>query len=114
MRQIITPAVFLGIVGLGGLAIYFFKLDKKKRIEILNEWLLLAVIQAEKELGNGTGQVKLRFVYDLFLDKFTWLSRIISFETFSVLVDDALEKMRTMLDSNSELQNYVNKKDVIK
>lgn len=103
------PMIFLLAVGMGALTIYFFKLDKKKRIEVLKEWLLLAVIQAEKELGNGTGQVKLRFVYDLFLEKFTWLSRIISFETFSILVDDALDKMRFMLAANSELQNYINK-----
>lgn len=100
---------FLCVVGVGALVLYLINLDKKRRIEVLKEWLLLAVIQAEKELGGGTGQVKLRFVYDLFLTKFTWLSKLISFEAFSLLVDEALDKMRDMLDSNAELQEYVNK-----
>lgn len=100
---------FLCVVGVGALALYLINLDKKRRIEVLKEWLLLAVIQAEKELGGGTGQVKLRFVYDLFLTKFTWLSKMISFEAFSLLVDEALYKMRDMLNSNTNLQEYVNK-----
>ena len=100
---------FLCVVGVGALTLYLIDLDKKRRIEVLKEWLLLAVIQAEKELGGGTGQVKLRFVYDLFLTKFTWLSKMISFEAFSLLVDEALDKMRDMLNSNAELQEYVNK-----
>lgn len=100
---------FLCVVGVGALVLYLINLDKKRRIEVLKEWLLLAVIQAEKELGGGTGQVKLRFVYDLFLTKFTWLSKMISFEAFSLLVDEALDKMRDMLNSNVELQEYVNK-----
>lgn len=100
---------FLCVVGVGALVLYLINLDKKRRIEVLKEWLLLAVIQAEKELGGGTGQIKLRFVYDLFLTKFTWLSKLISFEAFGLLVDEALDKMRDMLNSNAELQEYVNK-----
>lgn len=108
--EIILPIVFLVITGISGLAIFLFNLDKNKRIEVLKEWLLLAVVQAEKELGGGTGQVKLRYVYNLFIEKFTWLSRILSFDVFSMLVDESLDKMRAMLESNEELQNYINKK----
>lgn len=106
----IFPTVALATIAIGALAIYLFNLDKQRRVEVLKEWLLLAVIQAEKELGGGTGQVKLRFVYDLFLDKFKWLSNFISFEFFSLLVDEALDKMRTMLETNQDLQRYVIKK----
>ena len=102
--------IALATIAIGALAIYLFNLDKQRRVEVLKEWLLLAVIQAEKELGGGTGQVKLRFVYDLFLDKFKWLSNFISFEFFSLLVDEALDKMRTMLETNKDLQCYVTKK----
>lgn len=108
--EIILPIVFLVITGISGLAIFLFNLDKNKRIEVLKEWLLLAVVQAEKELGGGTGQVKLRYVYNLFIEKFTWLSMILSFDVFSMLVDESLDKMRAMLKSNEELQNYINKK----
>ena len=98
------------LVLLGGLAIFiakFIKLGKEKKIEMINEWLLLAVIQAEKELGNGTGQIKLRFVYDMFIAKFKYASMMISFNQFSLMVDSALDKMRQMLSDNSNLKAYV-------
>jgi hypothetical protein len=75
----------------------------------LAEWLLLAVVQAEKELGGGTGQIKLRFVYDLFLSKFKFMSKLITFNQFSLMVDIALAKMNNILQNNANLQNYVNK-----
>ena len=71
MMEIITYAVMIiiaiCIIGLCGYK--FFKMSKEKRIAIILEWLLLAVVKAEKELGDGTGQLKLRFVYDMFIDK---------------------------------------------
>jgi hypothetical protein len=85
------------------------KLSKERQKEIIIEWLLLAVIKAEKELGDGTGQLKLRFVYDLFIDKFRFISMIISFSQFSKLVDQALDTMRDMLDSNKQIKDYVTK-----
>ena len=98
------------LVLLGGLAIFiakFIKLGKEKKIEMINEWLLLAVVQAEKELGNGTGQIKLRFVYDMFIAKFKYASMMISFNQFSLMVDSALDKMRQMLSDNNNLKAYV-------
>ncbi|MFR6482019.1 MAG: hypothetical protein ACLUPD_10785 [Anaerotignum faecicola] len=47
----------------------FWKCFAEQR-EKVKEWLLLAVTEAEKELGSGTGQLKLRYVYDLFLRRF--------------------------------------------
>ena len=88
----------------------FLKLGKDKQIKIINEWLLLAVIKAEKELGDGTGQVKLRFVYDLFIDKFKFSSMFISFNQFSALVDSALVIMREMVSNNDQIKNYISSK----
>lgn len=48
----------------------FAKLSREQQIENLQEWLKWAVTEAEKELGSGTGQLKLRRVYDLALAKF--------------------------------------------
>ena len=102
--------VGLILVLIGGLTIFiakFIKLGREKKIEMINEWLLLAVVQAEKELGNGTGQIKLRFVYDMFIAKFKYASMMISFNQFSLMVDNALDKMRQMLSDNSNLKAYV-------
>ena len=106
-------AVVIGIlvvVIVIGYAIYkFTKLEKSKQLEIMQEWLLLAVVQAEKELGGGTGQIKLRYVYDMFLNKFKFVSKIMTFEQFSALVDIALIKMNDMLQSNKQIQEYIDK-----
>ena len=98
------------LVLLGGAVIFidnFIKAAKEKKIEMISEWLLLAVIQAEKELGNGTGQIKLRFVYDMFIAKFKYTSMLITFSQFSLMVDNALDKMRQMLSDNNNLKAYV-------
>lgn len=102
----------LAIAVLGVIIYEFAQLSKERQIEIVKEWLLLAVIKAEKELGGGTGQVKLRFVYDMFIAKFKWLSYVISFDSFSDLVDEALDTMREMLKNNPNVQDYVNGDDI--
>lgn len=92
----------------GGYAIYaFLRMPSNKQLNKVREWLLYAVTKAEKELGGGTGQIKLRYVYDMFVARFTWLAKILSFEAFSLMVDEALEKMKTMLESNKAVKSLV-------
>lgn len=85
----------------------FFKLPTSEQLAKVREWLLWAVTEAEKDLGDGTGKLKLRQVYDLFVVRFPWIAKVVSFEVFSGLVDDALEEMREMLKNNPEVKNYV-------
>lgn len=89
----------------------FIKAGKEKQLATIKEWLLLAVTEAEKELGSNTGQLKLRMVYSQFIDKFKYMSLIISFDQFSLLVDDALDEMRAMLESNEKIQRYIGADD---
>lgn len=101
----IVVAAILAFVG--SAVFMFFKLPTNEQLSKVKEWLLLAVIQAETELGGGTGQIKLRFVYDLFITRFKWISRMISFETFSFLVDEALEEMREILKTNAAVKTLI-------
>ena len=99
---------FVVIGAVAGIAIYhFFKLPTSEQLNKVREWLLWAVTAAEKELGGGTGQLKLRHVYDLFVTRFPWLAKVISFNVFSGLVDDALVEMRKMLATNNAVQAIV-------
>lgn len=95
------------VIGVVLFIINFIKIGREKQLKMISEWLLLAVVQAEKELGSGTGQIKLRYVYDMFITKFKYLAFCISFEHFSSLVDGALDKMKEMLSDNTKLQNYI-------
>ena len=85
----------------------FMKSPSQNQLAQVKEWLLYAVAQAEKKLGSGTGQLKLRYVYDLFILRFGTLARMISFETFSTLVDEALYVFRDMLRDNEAVSKYV-------
>lgn len=38
---------------------------------------------------------------------FEWLAKVITFDMFSMMVDEALEQMRTMLDSNEAVQKLI-------
>ena len=101
--------VALAAVAAGaGCAVYtFVKMPSTKQLEKVREWLLYAVTKAEKELGGGTGQIKLRYVYDMFVTRFTWLAKVITFEMFSMMVDEALDKMKEMLEKNKAMQKLV-------
>lgn len=99
---------FAAIVVVAVLAVYrFFKLPTEEQMDNLRAWLLGAVTEAEKQLGGGTGQLKLRQVYDLFVARFPWLAKVITFNTFSDMVDDALVEMRELLAKNEAVQAYV-------
>jgi hypothetical protein len=100
--------IIIAAIAVIGYTIYaFVNRPSSEQLGKVKEWLLYAVTEAEKALGSGTGQIKLRYVYDMFVAKFTWLARIIPFEQFSTLVDEVLEKFRTMLDQNDNLKSYV-------
>ena len=106
--------IILGIIAvlvIAGYSVYkFLGLPTKSQIAKIKEWLLYAVVLAEKELGSGTGEIKLRYVYDLFVAKFPTVAKVVSFETFSVWVDVALEKMETILKNNESVLNLVSAK----
>lgn len=110
MNPIITRTVMILVcVILAGVAAYFFmKLPIGTQKKKIKEWLLWAVTQAEKELGSGTGQLKLRYVYDLFVNNFKFVSVILPFETFSKWVDEVLVDMKKLIATNTKVDEYVN------
>ncbi len=93
----------LAALPIAAIAVYLILNQRAK----VREWLVWAVTRAEKELGGGTGQLKLRQVYDWFTSKFPALAAILPFKVFSAWVDTALEKMKAMLSNNASVANYV-------
>ena len=87
----------------------FLGMPTEKQTEKIKEWLIWACVEAERSLQSGTGQLKLREVYNLFcaVPAFTWVARVISFDQFSVWVSDALLEVMQMLISNKVLAEYV-------
>lgn len=102
---LIVVAVAAAVIGT--LAIFKW-LGKPTAEQIANikQWLLLAVTEAEKQLGSGTGQLKLRFVYDWAIERFKWVA-LIPFDTFAAWVDEALEEMKKQLAVNTAVKAYI-------
>lgn len=71
--------------------------------EKVRQWLLIAVTQCEAQLGSKTGQLKLSLCYDMFVNAFPALAAIMPFSMFSALVDEALEKMQSILEDQPQV-----------
>ncbi len=118
LEWIITNwSVILGIVAVIAVVVIavikFMKLPTSVQKQRVKECLLAWVIEAERDLGGGTGEIKLRTVYGWFVTAFPILKNFISFETFSVWVDEALESMREMLKTNNNLKAVIENDTVV-
>ena len=78
----------------------------------LIEWLVDKVADAEAYFGSETGQLKLRSVYDTFVQQRPILAVVISFNKFSSLVDAALEKFEQMLSENGKIKEWYDKQKI--
>ena len=102
----IIIAIVVAVLLVAGGVVWFIKLPKDQKIKNLKEWLKWAVVAAEKTLGSGTGQLKLRMVYDMAIKEFPWLAGMVKFDDFSAWVDEALEWMKQQLDENKKIKDY--------
>lgn len=73
---------------------WFASKPTEKRLELVRQWLIWAVAQAELEYGFGLGEIKLARVYDMFVSRFPRLARVITLERFKSLVDETLVSLK--------------------
>lgn len=92
-KEIIISIIMLLMTGFIALQFKSFK-----------EWLVWGVTEAESYLGSGTGQLKLKYVYNLAITRFPLITKLISFNMFSKLVDFSLIRMREMLENNEMIK----------
>ena len=85
----------------------FAQLPSEQQIAKIKACLLLWVVLAEKEFGKKTGALKLRWVYDKFIEKFPSLVDVVPFDLFAQWVDEALTQMKHLLDTNKEVSSFV-------
>ena len=96
MKYLILTLFITGVI--------LFVINQKNN---LKKWLLYIVIEAEKNLGSKMGQIKLRQAYDEFIFAYPILSKLISFNGFSKMIDNALIEMKELLSSNKALRDYI-------
>ena len=80
--------------------------------ENAKQWLLWPCIEAERILGSGTGQAKLRSVYDSFMQQFPVLKYILPFSVFSLWVDEVLVEMRKQIENNPNIAAHVSGQNI--
>ena len=99
--------VAIAVISAIAIKVYtWFKQPTSDQLKNVKEWLLYAVAKAERELGSGTGQLKLRYVYNMFVEKFPAIAIFITFEDFSKMVDEALDKFNELLKENTTINDY--------
>ncbi len=102
--------IILGIV-IGYYLKNFFEKTPVEKTEIIKKWLLYAVAVAERQLGPGTGKLKLAQVYNKFVTECPNLAKYISYENFSKLVDEVLEEFKDILNSNANIKTLIEGED---
>lgn len=96
MQYIILGVVLAVVVIGGGIYVNGFK-----------NWLVWAVTEAESVFGSKTGQLKLRYAYELAIERFPFLAKLIPFSLFSKFVDSALDVMRDMIENNRDIASAI-------
>ena len=110
----ILVAMICGVAFVTTMVVKFMNMPSAKQIENLMEWLKIAVVEAEKAFGAGTGSLKLRSVYESAVIAFPWIAKYMTFEKFSELVDVALEWMKEQIEKNQHIKEYVEGENAVK
>ena len=97
VENIVLAVILAVILVFGGLYIMGFR-----------DWLVWAVMEAEHMLGSKTGQMKLRYVYDLAIRHFPVIAKLLPFSVFAILVEKALEVMNEMIQENKSIAEAIN------
>lgn len=98
--DIIVVLVFVLVLG------YLVKIGKTDTVKKI---ILSLVVQAEKALGSGTGELKYAFVVDALYSKLPAVIRLLySKKEINQFIEDAVQQLKNNLDSGNTLSGYEN------
>lgn len=109
-NNLLVILVVLAVVVAAIFIIYtFLRMPSEKQKAKVKEWLVWACVEAEKALQSGTGKLKLREVWNMFVSvpAFSFVAKIITFELFEKWVSDALITAKNMIVNNPNLAVYI-------
>lgn len=96
IQDIVMGVILAVVVIAGGIYVNGFK-----------NWLVWAVSEAEATFGSKTGKLKLRYAYELAVERFPMVAKFIPFNMFSKMVDSALDIMRDMIENNKDIADAI-------
>lgn len=96
IKDIAMGGILAVVIVAGGIYINGFK-----------NWLVWAVTEAETLFGGKTGELKLRYAYELAVERFPMIAKFIPFTLFSKMIDSALDVMRDMIENNKNIADAI-------
>lgn len=102
----------VGVISLTILLTGFLLLPSTDRISKIKQWMKYAVMDAENDWHEGTGELKLGTVYAAFLLRFPIVAKLVPYSVFKILVDKALDQMVEIFDANPAIESAVKKTGV--
>ena len=96
VEKVVIGVILAAVVVAGGIYVNGFK-----------NWLVWAVSEAEATFGSTTGKLKLRYAYELAVERFPLAAKVIPFSMFSKMVDSALAVMRDMIENNKSIADAI-------
>jgi hypothetical protein len=96
IQDIVIGVILAVVLIAGGIYVNGFK-----------NWLVWAVSEAESIFGSKTGKLKLRYAYELAVERFPMIAKFIPFTLFSKMVDGALAIMRDMIENNKNIADAI-------
>ena len=100
------------IVGSVRIVKQFMGLSKDEREKQIRQWLLKAVIDMESYFGSKTGKLKLAACYAAFCKDLPWAAKYVTVEDFEKYVDEALEEMRKLIETNKAIAAFAEHKEL--
>lgn len=82
-------------------------LYKNNKKDIVKQILLSLVVQAEKALGSGTGELKYAWVVDNFYDKIPGIIKLLfTKKEIDTMIEDGVQRLKDILASGVNLNSY--------
>lgn len=100
--------VAIAAIVVAGMFIYsFMQKPTPEKLQNIKEWAIYACALAQAHLGSGTGQLKMRETYDMFISRFPDLARIVPFEMYKGIAESALLEFKKMLENNPKVKELI-------
>ena len=97
------PSIIVIILFVVGMLLLY----KNNKKDIVKKILLSLVVQAEKALGSGTGELKYAWVVDNFYDKMPGIIKMLfTKKEIDTMIEESVQKLKDILASGVTLNSY--------
>lgn len=97
------PSIIVIILFVIGMLLLY----KNSKKDVVRKILLSLVVQAEKALGSGTGELKYAWVVDNFYDKMPGIIKMLfTKKEIDTMIEEGVQKLKDILASGVTLNSY--------